>query len=334
MSVRPPRLGITLGDPSGIGPELLARALAESAKWPVVPVLYGDDALFARSCRGAGVADALHRCGRVSEVERPALIPVTALAEKDARPGAPSPAGGRAQLAYLERACEALEAGELDGLCTAPLSKAQVTAAGHSFSGHTEYLAERFGGEPLMMLSGRTLHIAVHTTHLGLAQVPGALDGAKLVRQLVQLHEGLKRYLGCPAPRLALCALNPHAGEGGLFGREEQELLAPAIEKARALGLDASGPHPADALFARAAGRYDAVLAIYHDQGMIPAKLLDPEGAVNVTLGLPIVRTSPGHGVAYDIAGKGLARPESMARALALAARMIEVGGERKSRNE
>ena len=324
-----PRIAISLGDPSGIGPEVTARALARSrVRSALVPVVFGDDRVYARACHLAGVPDGLERVGSPEEARGPALVQVTALAPKDSRPGKPTLEGGRAQLAYLERAVEALEAGGFDGLCTAPLSKAQVSRAGIAFSGHTEYLAERFGARVLMLLAGPVLRVAVHTTHVAIADVPGLLSTERILEDLRLLHRELERGFGIRRPRIAVCALNPHAGEGGLFGDEERRLIAPAVARARAERLDASGPFPADGLFPRAArGEFDAVLAMYHDQGLVPLKLMHFDEAVNVTLGLPLPRTSPDHGVAYDLAGKGAARPASMEAALLLISRLASRRG-------
>lgn len=305
-----------MGDPSGIGPEVLASALAlPRVRRALVPVVFGDASL--RSLlRGWAEADP-----RSLERPRgPTLCAVTALPGRDRRPGRPTVAGGRAQLAYVEAAISAARAGRLDALCTAPVSKEQISRAGVRFMGHTELLAEAFGAEVLMLMDGPRVRVALATNHLALKDVPRALRRAKLARQLELLSRGLAPALG-RKPRIAVCGLNPHAGEGGLLGREELTAIAPAIAAARRRGIDCRGPFPADGLFAQA-GRFpfDAVLAMYHDQGLVAAKALDFERTVNVTLGLPVPRTSPDHGVAYDIAGKGRADPTPMAEALLKAA--------------
>ncbi len=319
-----PRIAISLGDPSGIGPEVTAAALADpSVRRALTPIVFGDSTLFARACRLIGVADKLERISSADEAEGASLVEVSALAARDCRPGKPTAEGGRAQLAYLERAVSALESGQADGLCTAPLSKSQVARAGIEFSGHTEFLAERFGARVLMMLAGPVLRVALHTTHLALSQVPAALSTKGIVEDLVMMDRELRRGYGIRRPRIAVCGLNPHAGEGGLFGDEERRVISPAIERAKAKGILASGPYPADGVIPRAArGEFDAVLTMFHDQGLPALKLLHFDDAVNVTLGLPKPRTSPDHGVAYDIAGRGRARPGSMRAALMLAARL------------
>jgi 4-hydroxythreonine-4-phosphate dehydrogenase len=320
-------IAVTLGDPSGIGPEVTAAALASrAARAALTPVVFGDERVWARACRLAGVPDRLRRvsdAAQVASTGAASLVTVSALAARDCRPGHPTEEGGRAQLAYLERAADALVLGAVGGLCTAPLSKAQVSRAGLSFSGHTEYLAGRFGARVLMMLAGPVLRVAVHTTHLALREVAARISERELGVDLQILDRALRERFGLARARIAVLGLNPHAGEGGLFGDEEARIIAPAIAKARRRGIDASGPHPADGLFPRAArGEYDAVLAMYHDQGLVALKLLHFDDGVNVTLGLPRPRTSPDHGVAYELAGKGLARPHSMRAALLLVARL------------
>jgi len=324
--VAKPLVAISMGDPSGIGAEVIAGALARPAvRRAVAPVIFGDEGAWKRACRLAGLEDRLPRLEPGAPLPAGGgLVRVSRLAAADRRPGRPSPAGGEAQGRYLEAAIEAVRSGAAQALCTAPISKAAIHAAGWNFPGHTELLAERFGVERVvMMLAGPVLRVVLATTHLAIRDVPRALSVEKICEVLRITDRSLRERLGIRRPRIAVCALNPHAGEGGLFGDEEIRIIAPAIERAKAAGVRAEGPFPADGLFPRAArGGWDAVLAMYHDQGLIPLKTVHLEQAVNVTLGLPIVRTSPDHGVAYDIAGKGKADPTSMAEALLLAARM------------
>jgi 4-hydroxythreonine-4-phosphate dehydrogenase len=297
-----PRVGITLGDPSGIGLEITRKALAHRAvRRALVPVVFGD-----ASQRLPGTP----------------TVAVSTLAARDRRPGKPSAAGGRAQLDYVLAALDAARAGQLDALCTAPVSKEAISKAGVRFTGHTELLADAFGVEVMMLMKGPRLSVALATNHLPLAEVPRALTRRKLTAQLVFLDLHLKPLLG-HRPRIAVCGLNPHAGDGGVLGKEEQRVIAPAITAARARGVRATGPFAADGLFARAstaASRFDVALAMFHDQGLVATKALDFERTVNVTLGLPLPRTSPDHGVAYDLAGKGRADPTPMVSALLEAA--------------
>src|SRR5512137_618696 len=318
----PVRVAVSLGDPSGIGPEVTARALA-AMRGGIAPLLFGD-ASFARLARSAGLdlsvvapGDPLPRGA--------ALVPVTRLAAADRRPGRPSPAGGAASLAYLESAFDALSLGRAGALCTAPLSKAQVALRLPGFVGHTEWLEARGGGSrSVMMLAGRRLRVALASNHLALRDAIRRLTPAGIAKVAEVASQGLWRDMGIARPRIAVAGLNPHAGEGGAFGDEESRVVAPAVARLRRAGVDATGPFPPDSVYFRAArGEFDAVVALYHDQGLIPVKLLDAllgDVAVNVTLGLPFVRTSPDHGVAYDLAGSGRANPDSMIAALRLAA--------------
>ncbi|MBZ4395523.1 4-hydroxythreonine-4-phosphate dehydrogenase PdxA [Myxococcus sp. AS-1-15] len=322
-----PLVGISLGDVSGIGPEVTAGALARPAvRRALIPVVFGDGPtlerfpLFRRYARVELAA--------LGRVESPTVVEVTRLNEAERVPGKPSRVGGRAQFAFITRAIEAMREGHVDALCTAPVSKEQISRAGIPFMGHTEVLAEAFGADVLMMMDGPRVRIALATNHVPLSSLSSLLTVEKLVAQLKLLSRSLEPVVG-RKPRIAVLGLNPHAGEGGLLGREEVEVIGPAIRRARAAKVDAHGPLPADGLFARPddiAGRYDAVLAMYHDQGLIPAKALDFERTVNVTLGLPVPRTSPDHGTAYAIAGKGEASCVPMVEALLKAAQLAAVG--------
>jgi 4-hydroxythreonine-4-phosphate dehydrogenase len=328
-----PLVGISLGDVSGIGPEVTASALAlPSVRKVLVPVVFGDGPTLERF-------PVFRRYARVTpeglgRVDGPTVVEVTRLAQKDRTPGRPSKAGGRAQYAYVTAAIEAMRAGHVDALCTAPVSKEQISRAGIPFMGHTEVLAEAFGREVLMLMDGPRLRVALATNHVPISQLPALLSVEGLLAQLQLLSRSLAPLLA-RRPRLAVLGLNPHAGEGGLLGREEVEVIAPAVRRARAQRLDVTGPLPADGLFAhfgaerRSASKpfpYDAVLAMYHDQALIPAKALDFVRTVNVTLGLPVPRTSPDHGTAYALAGKGEASCLPMAEALLRAAALARAG--------
>lgn len=317
------RVAISLGDPSGIGPEVTAAALKlRSVRALVEPVIFGDARVWSRACAKVGARDALPRIAPGDAVPTGgALVEVTRLGAREARPGKPDLAGARAQLAYVVAAADGVQDGRCQSLCTAPLSKAQVNAAGLPFTGHTEYLADRFQRRVLMMLAGARLRVVLATTHLPLRDVPGALSTAQLSSDLELLARELRRF-GVARPRILVCGLNPHAGEQGHLGREDDAVIRPAISRARQRGIRADGPFPADSLFPRAIdGGSDAVFAMYHDQGLVALKLLHFRDGVNVTLGLPFLRTSPDHGTAYDLAGSGKADPSSMAEALRWAAR-------------
>jgi 4-hydroxythreonine-4-phosphate dehydrogenase len=311
-------LAISLGDPAGIGPEVVVRALAVRPERRVL--VFGDPIVLASAAERA----------RLPRLPPDSLRVVTALAPAEVRPGHPNDASGRAQLAYLEAATDAVLRGECAGLVTAPISKEWIARAGFQFPGHTEYLAARAGvSEFAMMLAGPNLRVVVATTHIALRDVPTALTPAAIAGAATLTAEALARRFRIARPRVAVAGLNPHAGEAGRFGDEEKRLVEPGIDLARArlakAGIDAhvTGPHVPDVVFRQAAGgAFDAVIALYHDQGLIPVKLLHFDEAVNVTLGLPFPRTSPDHGTAFDIAGQGVARPDSFLAALDLAAQL------------
>jgi 4-hydroxythreonine-4-phosphate dehydrogenase len=288
--VSKPRIAITVGDPSGIGPEIAARAAAHSRVLDVCePVLFGP--------------------------------PPGATFE----PGVLSAKAGRASYESIVRAVEAAQRGDVAAIATAPINKEAFRLAGLRWSGHTDLLAELTGARHVaMMFHSEPLRVVLATIHIALAEVPRALTASALEETIALTARELPRF-GVARPRIAVAGLNPHAGEHGLFGREELEIIAPAVARARSQGVDASGPFPADTLFVRAArGEFDVVVACYHDQGLIPVKLLAFGQAVNVTLGLPIVRTSVDHGTAFDIAGRGVADAGSMIQAVVLAARLAK----------
>jgi 4-hydroxythreonine-4-phosphate dehydrogenase len=307
------RLGVTLGDPAGIGPEIVAAALAAApAEWRARITVYGDLGPLERGARALGV------------VLPKDLALVGDGAGDAAVPGKPDEQSGAAQVGYLEAAVAAARRGELAAIVTAPISKTWARRGGFAFLGHTEMLAERLGARDVAMLfAGPKLKVALTTVHRPLAEVVGDLSTER-VRTVIELVvASLVTDFGMSAPRVGVVGLNPHAGEDGLLGDEDADIIAPAIlEPCPPATL--LGPLVPDAAFRDAVhGRYDAVVAMYHDQGLIPVKLVDFDESVNVTLGLPIVRTSPDHGTAYDIAGTGKARSISMQRSLALAIEMV-----------
>ncbi len=311
-------IGITLGEPTGIGPEIVAAAIA------AVPtetrrrlMVFGDRPIIDRAfaqVHGSRVPDDVHI------VDRGLLDPAHALC------GQPSAASGAAQVAYLEAAVAAARGGSISALVTAPIDKFSAKRAGFTSPGHTEFLAERLGAEHVaMMFVGPRLRVVLATVHLAVADVARTLDLETIATVTRLGAEAMQRDFACPAPRIGIVGLNPHAGEQGLFGREEIDIIEPAIAACRrTLSQPIAGPLVPDAAFRRAStGEFDLLVAMYHDQALIPIKLIDFEQAVNVTLGLPIVRTSPDHGVAYDLAGKGHARPQSFIAALRLADEML-----------
>jgi 4-hydroxythreonine-4-phosphate dehydrogenase len=314
---RLPRIGVTLGDPCGIGPEVAARALAGGVGG-CVPVVYGQRAVWGRALGVVGLSDPLEKSGEWVECDDANLAALPY--------GAPCARGGLASLRALERATADLVAGRLDGLCTAPLSKAAVQHHEPGFVGHTEYLQQAFGvPRVVMLMASPRLRVALATTHVAIADVPRRLSVDGLCETVRIVAAELGRRFGVAAPRIGLCGLNPHAGEGGSFGDEEARVISPAMALLEAEGLRVEGPFAADGLFPRVASAgLDVVVAMYHDQGLVPFKMLAFHEGVNVTCGLPRPRTSPDHGTAYDLAGTGRADPRSMASALALCVELAE----------
>ena len=320
-------IAITAGDPCGIGPEVLVKTLstiprARSARLVVIGTL----AVFEQTAKRLRmrlppwqVIDA--GAGRLV-LDHPLTLLDCRLAGPF-RPGRPSRAAGEAALAYLDRSLTLWREHPLHALVTAPVTKWAIGLIRRGFHGQTEYLAEAMGArDVVMMFISDTLRVALLTRHIPLAQVARTLSPRQL-RMTLRLTAGaLRRWFGRPSPRLALCGLNPHAGEDGQCGREEQTLMRPVLRAARRAGLRCDGPFAADGFFAEAAARYDAVVCPYHDQGLIPFKLLARDRGCQLSVGLPIVRTSPDHGSALDIAGRGIAHPGSMRYALELAIRL------------
>lgn len=320
--VSAPTLVVTSGEPAGIGPELCA-ALAGRG-WPARIVLLGDEDLL-RERVGAGLAscmvpyrpEAEHVAGCLEVEHVPLHVP--------ARAGRLDPANGRYVLALLDRAIAGCRSGEFAGMVTAPVNKSVICDAGVRFSGHTEYLAEHTGtSRVVMMLVGAGLRVALATTHLPLREVPDAITPELLEQTLRILVGDLREGFGVADPRILIAGLNPHAGEGGHMGREEIEIFEPVLTSLRAEGMKLIGPLPADTLFVpHTLAKGDAVLAMYHDQGLPVLKHASFGGGVNVTLGLPIVRTSVDHGTALDLAGSGRADPGSLLAAVDLATEMV-----------
>jgi 4-hydroxythreonine-4-phosphate dehydrogenase len=323
-----PRIAITMGDPAGIGPEIIVKALLMPDIHEVCrPVVLGDIGCLEMASTGMGSLS-FQRISTPSETTgRQGLIEVMPLSElKDSvSPGRPTRDGGKAMVDYVLKAVELSVGGQVAAMVTAPISKELMHQAGYQFDGHTELLGHLTGTQDcVMMLAGDRLRVSLVTIHCALAEVPRRLSEALIVKTIGITYRSLQRDFGIDKPRVAVAALNPHAGESGLFGNEDKTIVGPAVEAARDSGLSIEGPFPADTVFHHAStGRYDAVVAMYHDQGLIPLKLLHFSDAVNITLGLPIVRTSVDHGTAYDIAGKGMADPSSLTAAIKMAAKIV-----------
>lgn len=325
----PGPLALTLGDPAGIGPEIIVkawRALRESG--PRFFVVGDAGSLASAPTATPGITQPISSPEDVAAIFARA-IPVLDLPLKTSIvAGQPAATSAPQIIRWIETAVGLALSGTVSGVVTGPIAKAPLYEAGFKFPGHTEFLGEltaaaRFDGErgPVMMLAAADLRVALVTVHEPIARVASRLTLDAIVRTGLVTAQALTRDFGIAAPRLAVAALNPHAGEGGGIGREEIEIVEPAVRALQALGVAAHGPLPADTLFhAEARARSDAVICLYHDQALIPIKMLDFWGGVNVSLGLPIVRTSPDHGTAFDIAGRGLARADSLIAALRMAA--------------
>ena len=302
--MRLPRIGITLGDPAGIGPEVTAKALAR-------------EALLAQAeFSPIGPPSVLAHWG----LSGPLAIPAGELEWTRVRPGLVSAECGRAALEAVRTGVRLCLLGELEALVTGPLHKRAAQLAGMEFPGHTEFIAALCGQpEVRMLLAGERLRTVHVTTHLALHEACHQVTAARIWRTIQLGHQAMQ-MLGLEQPRIAVAGLNPHAGEEGLFGEEDRQQITPAVEQARAHGLQACGPLPPDTVFLRAwQGEFDLVVAMYHDQGHIPMKLMEFDKTVNITVGLPILRTSVDHGTAFDIAGQNRARPENMVRAIEVA---------------
>lgn len=314
------KIGITQGDTNGIGWEVILRTFADARIAELfTPVIYGSPKAAA------------YYAATLEEEDRAQLTPVASAAEArrgkvnmvecgdenlHIEAGVPSPEAGKAAVDALEAAVADLKAGDIDAVVTAPINKETAQSDTFHYTGHTEYFADRFDGRPMMIMCSDRLRVGLVTIHIPMADVSRNISQEHIVESLATLSESLIRDFGIVEPRIAVLALNPHAGEGGMLGGEERDIIKPAIEQAFEQGTLAFGPFPADGFFGSGTyARYDAVLAMYHDEGLTPFKTLSPDG-VNFTAGLSVVRTSPDHGTAYDIAGKAQADPQSMRNAI------------------
>ena len=338
LSDQRPILAITLGDPAGVGPEITLKALQHAeVHVHCRPLVIGDRRILDRAAQWLGAAPL-----NIAAVTRPAegryhpdevtLLDLANAAPGDCPVGQISAAAGRAAVEYVFAACDLAMAGGVDAVVTAPLNKAAMNLAGFHYAGHTELLAERtHAGKVSMLLVGPKLRVVHVSTHVALEDAIRRVTPDR-VGEVIDLAYRSCQALGIPHPRIAVAGLNPHAGEGGLFGAQEETGIVPAIVAARARGLNVTDPQPPDTVFLRAVkGEYDIVVSMYHDQGHIPMKLLAFDDGVNVSMGLPIIRTSVDHGTAFDIAGKGIAREDSLLAAIAVAIQMAAARNSRSS---
>lgn len=328
-----PRVAITMGDPCGVGPEIIVKCLrSRSLLDHCQPVIVGDFNALERARDLVGADLTIRFVEHPADLEdatQAGAIPIIShsdLAREDLIFGQPSPATCQAVIGTIEEATRLALASRVDAVCTCPINKANLKKYGFAFPGHTEFLQELTGAaHVVMMLAGPRLRVALTTIHHALAEVPRLLTQDLLYHTIAITAEALRRDFGLATVRLAVAGLNPHAGEGGLFGREEGELIQPVIQRFQGLSYQVTGPLPPDTLFYRAyEGEFEAVVAMYHDQGLIPIKLVHFHDAVNVTLGLPIIRTSVDHGTAYELAGTGRAHSGSLEAALRLAVQMVQ----------
>ncbi|MDF1614686.1 4-hydroxythreonine-4-phosphate dehydrogenase PdxA [Desulfurivibrio dismutans] len=348
---KPLLIGITMGCPAGIGPEIILRlhlerelarpavgseVTAETGSGPeTAVVVLGDPTVLAQCARRLDLAVKISswQPGQPPRAGALNVLPVSAL-DPVPLPGRPTVESGRAMGEYITKAVALVQSGELAAMSTCPIGKDMLNAGGYHYPGHTEMLAALCNcSEYAMMMAGARLRVSLVSIHRSLALVPEAVCEEAVVRLLRLTARALQRDFAIPRPRLAVAALNPHAGEGGMFGDEERRIIVPAMTKAAALlgdGVSLTGPRPPDTVFYQASrGDFDAVVAMYHDQGLIPFKLLHFQDGVNVTIGLPIIRTSVDHGTAYDIAGRGVADPASLRAACLMAA---EIAANRSAR--
>lgn len=325
-----PILALTMGDINGVGPEILAKALARPEVWQWCrPLVVGSATVLAEAAGDVPGCPAAHPVSSVDEMAAVAGVPVldAGLSAPAYRPGTLDPDAGRCAVEWLVHAVRMAQAGTVAGIVTCPLNKEGIHRAGYPWQGHTDLIAALTGVERYAMSVFADDMRAVHVSaHVSLREAIDMLSTARILETVRLAHEALVR-LNLPRRRVAVAGLNPHAGEAGAFGREDVDLVAPAVAAARAEGIDCTGPHPADTVFRRMAlGDWEVVVALYHDQGHIPLKLVAMERGVNVTLGIPIIRTSVDHGTAYDIAGTGQASEESLCCAIRLAAQLAGNG--------
>jgi 4-hydroxythreonine-4-phosphate dehydrogenase len=328
-----PLLAITMGDPGGIGPEVIVKALQLPKVWRVCrPLIIGSQTILQHTVQSLGsslvpVPVRGHNSSSKFRMFRRGSLPVFDPFSGSIRPvrlGQVTARSGDMAVTCIQIAVQLAQAGCVQGIVTAPINKHAIHLAGHTYPGHTEMLADLTKAkESGMMIVGGPLKILFATTHLALRDVPKVLTSTTILRAIRLAHQGLTRLFQIQKPRIAVAGLNPHAGENGLFGDEEGRLIRPAIQQAKKQGIACTGPHPADTLFGHAVrGSFDGIVALYHDQGLIPLKTVAFGHCVNITVGLPIIRTSVDHGTAYDIAGQGKADPTSLVDAIEMAAKL------------
>ncbi|MGM0506175.1 MAG: 4-hydroxythreonine-4-phosphate dehydrogenase PdxA [Bacteroidota bacterium] len=321
-----PRIVISMGDPNGIGPEVALKSLLEGNRPAIHPLLIGDPELFDRTLKTLDLPATIQTVDTWTDADlgQPSpTLPVLPVQEKSPSwtPGSPTAASGAASMQAVEKAIDLCVEGTADAMVTAPISKEAISMADYPWPGHTEFLAHKTGTDRVqMILCTDELRVALVTIHIPLREVANAITRDEIELQLNRFHTSLTQDFGLENPTIAVLGLNPHAGDGGVIGREEIDILKPVLAEARTRGLTVTGPHPADGFFGSGQWKEaDGILAMYHDQGLIPFKTLSFGKGVNFTAGLPILRTSPDHGTGFAIAGKGVAHPDSMKAAIEMA---------------
>lgn len=323
-----PFIGITMGDPSGIGAELINKLLLEDSLLNICnPIIIGDSKVLSEYADNSLLIHEITSPDKAKCISGTIdVIKISSLDKKDFLPGKPTFAGGTAMVKYILSAVDLCVKNQIAAMVTCPLNKALMNKAGYNYQGHTQLISHLTDTDDyVMMLAGDKLRVTLVTIHCALKDVPQRINQESILKTITITASALEKDFGIKCPRIAVAALNPHAGEEGLFGKEEELIIRPAVEKAIENGYDVSGPLPADTLYPKAvSGKFDVVVNMYHDQGLIPLKLLHFSDGVNVTLGLPIIRTSVDHGTAYDIAGKGIADHNSLKAAVMMATEMVE----------
>jgi 4-hydroxythreonine-4-phosphate dehydrogenase len=331
-----PKIGITIGDLNGIGPEVVIKALADSRMSALItPVVYGSSKVISFYKKQLNIEDFNYTQAKGRGQFAPKSINVINCWEDnfEITPGKASKDAGKAAFMAIKQACEDLKDGVLDGLVTAPIDKQSIHSVDFPFKGHTEYLTEFFGaGDSLMFMVSDTVKIGLVTEHVSLKDVPALITKERIEKKLALMENSLKKDFGVQKPKIAVLGLNPHAGDGGLLGMEEEDIIKGVVNEQRSKGKLVFGPFPSDGFFGNSQySRYDGILAMYHDQGLIPFKTLAFENGVNFTAGLPVVRTSPDHGTAYSIAGKNQANEQSIREAIYTAASIVRHRVERST---
>jgi 4-hydroxythreonine-4-phosphate dehydrogenase len=321
-----PTIAISMGDFNGVGPEVILKHLSKMDLSSSTPLLIGSETVFQFYEKSLNIRVARHRISETSEIEEGSvnILSISDIDESDIQPSKISKSAGLAAMKAVEYGINSCLAGQADALVTAPISKEAIHKAGYIYPGHTEFLAEKTGTELVtMILATDQLRVGLQTGHIPMKEVPGSINSNDIIYKIESLDKSLRENFGIDHPKIAVLGLNPHAGDGGVLGTEETEFIQPAVNEVHKKGIHAEGPFPADGFFgSRKHTQYDAILAMYHDQGLIPFKALSFGKGVNFTAGLPIIRTSPDHGTAFDIAGQNKANPDSFTSAYNLAVKM------------